>query len=173
MPPELTKATTTARAIEKLMSNEQAESIISTFHMCSEKDSRQHLRKAMWSKNGIAPLACTTLVSATTKNYLLTQLLKLLQGTSSYLNTEAAISIIADTGCSWASTFEICNFRGPNLPMPNPTCMHVIGNTIEVQGHGTIQWTVIVLVTPLRSKGTAQSSGPLLMMMANLTKFKL
>jgi hypothetical protein len=141
MPPERSKVTTMTRAIEILMSIEQAESIVPTFRMRSEKKSRQLLRKAMWSKHGIAPLACTTLVN-TTNNSLRTQLSKLLQE-SSYLDTEAAIPIIADTGCSKASTFDIHDFDGPVLPMPSPTRMQGIGNTIEVQGHGTIQWTVI------------------------------
>jgi hypothetical protein len=46
MPPEPTKATTMTRAIEILMSVEQAESIVPTFSLHSEKKSRQHLRKA-------------------------------------------------------------------------------------------------------------------------------
>ena len=141
MPPETAKATTMTRAIEILMSIEQAESAVPTFRIRSEKKSRQQLRKTMWNKTGLAPLACTTIVT-TTNTSLRSQLSKLLEETS-YLDTEAAIPIIADTGCSKASSFDIHDFDGPILPMPNPTRMQGIGNTIEVQGHGTIQWTII------------------------------
>ena len=69
--------------------------------------------------------------------------LDLLPKNSALLSFDDALSVIADTGCSKASTPDPDDFEGPILPMDNPLFMQGVGNTIEIKGQGTIKWTVI------------------------------
>jgi hypothetical protein len=53
------------------------------------------------------------------------------------------LAIIADTGCTIASSFDPLDFEGPIIPMYPVMRMQGIAETVEIRGRGTIEWTVI------------------------------
>ena len=137
---------TEKRAIDILLAFEQAEARIPKFRLQSEKKNRQRMHKAMWANNALRPMAFhgNTIVLTTTSAPLRAQLSKMLQETdATLLDIDSAIPIIADTGCSKASSFDPKDFEGPIRPMASPTLMQGIGTQIEVKGEGTIRWTII------------------------------
>jgi hypothetical protein len=54
-----------------------------------------------------------------------------------------ALPIIADTGCTMASSFDPLGFEGDIIPMASGTRMQGIGAAVTIQGRGAIKWTVI------------------------------
>jgi hypothetical protein len=144
-PPE-TQNTVVTRANEILLGVEQAESAVPTFAMMSEKRCRRRLRKSMWNKKGVAFAASasptTNKDGDNTDQNLRSRLTTMLQrGPFSLLGD--ALPIIADTGCTKASSFDPLDFEGPIIPLPSGTRMQGIGATVDIKGQGTIKWTVI------------------------------
>jgi hypothetical protein len=139
---------------------DQADSTVPTFIMKSEKRGRHRLRKSMlWNKKGVAFTASaspTTMAMTTTtsnnntdpelRSRLTTMLETNENGPLSLLGEDAlVIAIIADTGCTMASSFDPLDFEGPIIPIYPVTRMQGIERaaTVEIRGRGTIQWTVI------------------------------
>jgi hypothetical protein len=143
-PPETNDDSTFTRANEILLGIEQAESTVPTFAMTSEKRCRNRLRKSMWNKTGVAYAShgSPTTNNDNTTTQLRSRLTKMLEaGPFSLLGD--ALPIIADTGCTMASSFDPLDFEGDIIPMASGTRMQGIGAAVTIQGRGTIKWTVI------------------------------
>jgi hypothetical protein len=136
---------TITRANEILLGIEQAESTVPTFAMKSEKRCRSHLRKSMWNKTGVAYAAQSSPTTGSNDNTdakLRSRLTKMLEaGPFSLLGD--ALPIIADSGCTMASSFDPLDFEGDIIPMASGTSMQGIGTAVTIAGRGTIKWTVI------------------------------
>jgi hypothetical protein len=125
--------------------NEIVLSALPTFAM---KRGRHRLRNSIWNKKGIAfaaPASPTTTTSNdNTDPELRSRLAKMLENGPLHLLGEDTLSIIADTGCTMASSFDPLDFEGPIIPIYPVTRMQgIIGATVEIRGRGTIKWTVI------------------------------
>jgi hypothetical protein len=122
---------------------------------------RHHLRKSMRNKKGIAftaPASPTTPTTTSNDNHndndntdpeLRSRLTTMLENENeplSLLGDDLVIAIvIADSGCTMASSFDPLDFEGPIIPLyPVTRLQGIVGSaTVEIRGRGTIQWTVI------------------------------
>jgi hypothetical protein len=124
------------------------EIVLSALPTLAMKRGRHHLRNYIWNKKGIA-FAAPASPTTTTSNYntdpeLRSRLAKMLENGSLHLLDENTLSVIADTGCTMASSFDPLDFEGPIIPIYPVTRMQgIIGATVEIRGRGTIKWTVI------------------------------